>query len=195
MRIPLSSVSVFMACALALACAGDTPDDAASDDAATPAPETAAAAPASDPIAAVGLENAAEPLPGIVSAAQPRRIQVEELIDLGFTRFISLRPAEEEGAGWEELALRGQDVQFTRIPVAGAPGLTRENVEALDRALAEAGADTTIVYCSSSNRVGALLALRAHWIQGAPAQEALELGRRAGLAGLEPTVREMMGLN
>jgi protein tyrosine phosphatase (PTP) superfamily phosphohydrolase (DUF442 family) len=173
---------------------GGAPAEApAGAEAAPPSPAPATDAPRPTAAAALGLESAAEPRPGLVTAAQPRRRQMEELIDLGYVHFISLRPADEDGAGWEELDLRGQEVSFTRIPVAGGEGLTRANVEALDRALESAGDGPTVLYCSSSNRVGALLALRAYWLEGATAAEALELGRGAGLAGLEPAVRELLG--
>jgi protein tyrosine phosphatase (PTP) superfamily phosphohydrolase (DUF442 family) len=70
--------------------------------------------------------------------------------------------------------------------------LTRENVEALDRLLDESADDGTVLYCASSNRVGALLALRAYWLDGAEADQALELGRQAGMTSLEARVGELM---
>ncbi len=194
---PATFLTSLLLCAGALGCGGEGSSEAASDGEAVeaPAPASATAAPAPTALeaaAAVGLENAAEPLPGLLTAAQPRRIQLEELVDLGYAHVISLRPASEDGAGWEELDLRGEDVAFTRVAVAGAPGLTRENVEALDRALEAADGGPTVLYCSSSNRVGALLALRAYWLEGASPDEALALGRSAGLAGLEPAVQDLL---
>lgn len=56
-----------------------------------------------------------------------------------------------------------EGIRFTRIPVAGAAGRTRENVEALDRLL-----------------------------DGASPEEALALGREAGLRGLEGAVAEIL---
>ena len=46
----------------------------------------------------------------------------------------------------------------------------------------------------SGNRVGALFALRAHWLQGLPAVEALAVGRRYGLTKLEPLVMQILAL-
>lgn len=187
-----TALSALLSCSILLGCADDAPDGTPGDD---PPPATTAAAPLtpSEATTAVGLENAAEPISGVLTAAQPRRVQLEEIVDLGYRHVISLRPADEEGAGWEELSLRGEEAEFTRIPVAGAAGLTRENVDALDRALEAAAGDPTLLYCSTSNRVGALLALRAYWLEGASPDEALALGQRAGLAGLEPAVRELLG--
>lgn len=136
---------------------------------------------------ALGVPNAREPVHGLVTAGQPTPDQLDGLAAAGYTRFISLRPATESGAGWEE-ARAGADWAFTRIPVSGAADLTRANVEALDRILDEANGSPTVLYCGSGNRVGALLALRAYWLDGASPTDALELGRAAGLTRLEPAV-------
>ena len=45
-----------------------------------------------------------------------------------------------------------------------------------------------LIHCASGNRVGALVALHARGT-GATPDEALALGKAAGLAGLEPAVR------
>lgn len=140
----------------------------------------------------LGVQNVAEPLPGLITAAQPSQEQVEELRGMGYDQFISLQLTEEAGAGWEEAAIPGSGGEFARIPVAGPDDLTRENVEALDALLATQGDEETVLYCASSNRVGALLALRAFWLEGADPEEALSLGRRAGMRGLEPAVQEIM---
>ncbi len=149
------------------------------------APPTLAAA------VALGVPNAREPIPGLVTAGQPTPDQLDGLVATGYTHFVSLRPATESGAGWEE-ERSGANLDFTRIPVSGATDLTRDNVEALDRVLAEAGGAPTVLYCASGNRVGALLALRAYWLDGASATDALALGRAAGLTRLEPAVMALL---
>ena len=140
------------------------------------------------------MENAGEPLPGLLPAAQPDPEQLDALAEAGYTTAISLRPPSEDGAGWEEGSQVTAELDFHRLPVEAPGGLDREAVEELDRLLAEARGEPTVLYCGSSNRVGALLALRAHWLQGMDAEEALDLGRRAGLEKLEPAVAEIMGL-
>ena len=80
---------------------------------------------------------------------------------------------------------------FTRIPVASSSDLNRENVELLSTALAE-GAGKAVVYCKSGNRVGALLALKAFWIDGVGAEEAMAFGREAGVTRLEPAVQKII---
>ena len=38
------------------------------------------------------------------------------------------------------------------------------------------------------------IALRAAWVQGLPAAEALQVGRRYGLTKMEPLVAQLLGL-
>ena len=143
-------------------------------------------------VAELGLQNVAEPVPNLITAAQPTREQVGQLRAMGYERFISLQLPEEPGAGWEEVGVPEAGGVFQRIPVAGPGDLTRENVEALAAALAASGGQETVLYCASSNRVGALLALKAFWLDGAEAEDALSLGRQAGMRALEPEVRRII---
>lgn len=173
------------------ACGGSEP--APATDAGGDAARATTAAPDAEYARSLGVPNASEPIPGLITAGQPDQAQLQALAEAGVGTAISLRPAGETGAGWEEAFAGGGSLDFHRVPVAGAPDLSRETVEELDRLLAQAGDGPTVLYCASSNRVGALLALRAHWLQGVPADEALALGREAGLTRLEPAVAELLG--
>src|SRR3546814_1034559 len=68
------------------------------------------------------------------------------------------------------------------------PDLTRENVLAFDALLRDAERPV-LVHCASGNRVGAMAALRAAWVEGRSAEEAIAMGRDWGLKGLEEEVR------
>ena len=140
----------------------------------------------------LGVRNGTIVADNLLAAGQVTELQFEELVDMGYTNFISLRPTSENGAGWEEGHVVDDDVTFTRIPVAGAGGLTRENVMALNEILEEASSENTVLYCASSNRVGGLLALKAYWLDGVEPDDALEIGRQAGLTGLESAVQELL---
>ncbi|NJD19727.1 MAG: hypothetical protein FIA95_10660 [Gemmatimonadetes bacterium] len=156
---------------------------------------TQAAAPAGalELAATLGIANAREPSPGLLTSAQISQAQMDALAQAGFTTFISLRPPTEEGAGWEEAYAAQRGLSFARIPIAGPDGLTRENAEALDRILQAAGEGRTALYCASSNRVGALMAMRAHWLKGATPEEALARGKAAGMTRREPDVARLLG--
>jgi uncharacterized protein (TIGR01244 family) len=96
---------------------------------------------------------------------------------------------ESESPDFDEAsALAAADIAYDRLPIAGADGLTRDNVVAFDRLLASAE-EPVLVHCGASNRVGAMAALRAGWLQGKDVEEALAIGREWGLKGLEPAVR------
>lgn len=199
---PRPARAAVLAAALPLVLLGTAcgPGDAAPEATGADAPGAAAVAtspaprPTLDHARDLGVEKAAEPLPGLLTAAQPDPEQLDALAAAGYTTAISLRPTSEDGAGWEEGSEVTAGLDFHRLPVEAPGGLDRETVEELDRLLAEARGEPTVLYCGSSNRVGALLALRAHWLQGMDPEEALELGRRAGLEKLEPAVAEIMGL-
>lgn len=133
-----------------------------------------------------------QPMPHMLTAGALTPEAMEALAEAGYSRFISLRSPEEEGSGWEEEYTAAAGISFQRITVPGAVGLTWENVEALDALLDQAGDEPTVLYCGSSNRVGALLALRAHWLDGIEPDSALVLGRAAGLGGLEAAVSGLM---
>lgn len=144
---------------------------------------------------ALEVRNARMPLPGLVTAGQPTQEQFDGLVAAGFENFISLRLADEGGAGWEEEYAPGAGASFTRLPVSGSAGLNRETAEELGRLLDAAGDGGTVLYCGSSNRVGALLALKAFWVDGVSAEDALELGKAAGVTRLESILVELLGLS
>jgi uncharacterized protein (TIGR01244 family) len=139
----------------------------------------------------VGLPNERMPAAGLLTGGQVTREQMTELAEMGYSTFVSLRPVSEEGAGWEEEFAASQGMTLVRIPVGSAEDLTRENARILADTLAEADGKA-VVYCKSGNRVGALLALKAHWIDEESAEEALAFGRDAGLTRMEPVVQKIL---
>ena len=143
-------------------------------------------------VQALGVPNTAMPFDNLVTMSQPTQEQFGRLVEMGYSNFISLRPSTEEGAGWEEAMVPDEGISFVRLPVSGADGLTRDNVEALDHLLGQTADQPTVLYCASSGRVGAMLALRAYWMHGASPEAALALGREAGLTRLEPAVVELL---
>ena len=112
--------------------------------------------------------------------------------DHGITHIIDMLPANEHG-GYDESAHAAElGLFYAHLPVQGGNDLNRANAEALDRLLAESGEAPVLVHCMSGNRVGALFALRAHWLKGESAADALATGRRYGLTKLEPLVVQLL---
>jgi uncharacterized protein (TIGR01244 family) len=139
------------------------------------------------------LPNGRQPVPGLLTGGQPSDDQLEKLAQLGYKTVVSLRTEGEAGSqGEAELAGR-LGLRFVSIPIAGTAGLTRENAQRLADVLGQAEG-STVIHCASGNRVGALLALKDYWIDGASAEDSLQLGLKAGLTRLEPAVKERLGL-
>jgi hypothetical protein len=63
----------------------------------------------------------------------------------------------------------------------------------LDTVLGKISNEKVLIHCSSSNRVGALMALRAAWMQNVPTADAIKLGESYGLTKLLPDVRKLLG--
>lgn len=139
------------------------------------------------------LSTFAKPEAGALSGGQPDVEQLRAAAAAGIRRVINLRPASED-AGYDEAATADAlQLDYQQLPIAGPQDLNADNVRKLD-ALLTAGAGTpTLIHCASGNRVGALMALRAAWIQGKSTAEALEIGRRWGLTKMEAAVSQLLG--
>ena len=127
-----------------------------------------------------------------VSGYVHSQAQVDALKADGVQVVISLLPDGEQTVLDERAAVEKAGLSYVWIPVASAADLTEANVLALDRALAEHADEKVLVHCASGNRVGALLALRANWLHGASAEEAIVIGQEAGMTRLEASVRKLL---
>lgn len=134
----------------------------------------------------LGLINELHPAPNLVTGGQPSQAQLAQAAS-AIQTVINLRAAGEDGfdaaSQVEALGMR-----YVSIPIQGAADVTEANARLLDGALSEGG--VTLLHCASGNRVGALLALRAFYVEGAPPAEALDVGRGGGLTSLEQAVKE-----
>jgi uncharacterized protein (TIGR01244 family) len=140
----------------------------------------------------LGLENEAAPRQNRIASGSIDAADLGRLRAAGVRHVINLR-TEEEARGFDEAQIAsGLGIDYHSIPIKGAESLTPENVRKLDEALKQAGEELTLVYCASSNRVGALIALREAWIGGQSTEAAIAEGKRWGLKGLEGNVRTLL---
>ncbi|MGY0650380.1 beta-lactamase hydrolase domain-containing protein [Luteimonas sp. A537] len=134
------------------------------------------------------LERFTTPTDGIHTGGRITADDLPALRAAGIRHVIDLTP-DSETPGFDEAgAVRAAGMGYDNLPIAGAGDLDREAVVAFDQLL-RAADGPTLVHCASGNRVGALAALRAAWLQGADEDAAVEEGRRWGLRGLEGEVR------
>ncbi|MCP3978768.1 MAG: hypothetical protein GY716_05480 [bacterium] len=145
--------------------------------------------------ALLAIYNARVPLDGVLSGGQPTAQQIEAAADAGVRTVINLRTSRETGFEWEAETVERLSMHYVHLPVGGGDGLTLANVEALDAALEDGlGRGPVLLHCGSGNRIGALLALREHWLRDVPADKAFAYGRANGMTSLQPKVREILEL-
>jgi len=148
-------------------------------------------APPRPSLAPPDIAKISSPAPGVSVSGQFSATDVPKLSASGIRHVIDLTQPQETPGFDERTALAGANIAYDRLPIGGAADLTPARVRDFDR-LVSAAERPLLVHCASANRVGALAALRAAWIQGKDPDEALRIGRAWGLKGLEPAVREKL---
>ncbi len=128
----------------------------------------------------------------LYTAGQPQPDAFAALAKAGVLHVINLRPPSETPELNEAALVTQAHMAYYNIPISGVEDWTRENVNLLDTLLHKLGKEKVLLHCSSSNRVGALIALRAAWIEGLPIEEAIKAGRAHGLTKLEEKVRHRL---
>ncbi|MEZ4473607.1 MAG: sulfur transferase domain-containing protein [bacterium] len=138
----------------------------------------------------IDMPYARMPLPGVLTAGQPSGEQLQALAAAGYRTVVNTRGFGEPGVAEMPEYVAALGMRYVHIPMSGPDDVSLANARALAAALD--GGLPALVHCASSNRVGALFALKAYRLDGQSAAEALQLGRAAGLQGLEPYVRMLL---
>ena len=124
------------------------------------------------------------------SGGQPTDADLNAAAASGYAMVISLRPDDETtGDDSEKALVERLGMRFVRIPVGGAEDLTEAAVHELDEALSSASGPV-LIHCSSGNRSGALLGLRAYIIGGVSGDEAVSIARGGGMTRLTTALTE-----
>ena len=132
------------------------------------------------------------PKHGFATAGQPDEAMFKNFADAGYSTVIDMRAADEDRGLDEPRTIEALGMTYVAFPIASANDISFEKAAELDEILR--GADGPIlVHCASGNRVGALFALRAR-NNGADSEDALAIGKAAGLTRLEEVVLERLDL-
>ncbi len=150
-------------------------------------------APAEGAPAKVNIPNAIV-FEGNLLGGHPEPAELQAAAKAGYETVINLQGDNEPGVAEERDEAQKLGLTYVSIPVHGPSGLTKDNAEALDHALAQAKGPA-IVHCASGARVSGLYTLRAYYVQGKSVDEAIAEGKKAGLNRLEPLVRQVMTAN
>jgi uncharacterized protein (TIGR01244 family) len=151
----------------------------------------AASTPPVDPAA---IPNYRIVAPSVASAGRPTADGLQRLRALGFRTVIDLRTDAEEGVAEEEEIVREQGLRYARIPVTPA-SLRPADVEAVAKLIDDPSAGPVLLHCSSANRTGGVWAVIQATRRGTSLDEALEVGRKAGLRSeaMIEAVRRVIG--
>jgi len=138
------------------------------------------------------LPHVSFPAPQRVASGRLQADDLPALQRAGIRHVIDLSVDSETPDFDEADSMRAAGIDYHNLPIRNAADLTRDNVVRFDQLLRDAGDQPTLVHCASSNRVGAMIALRAVLLEGKTVESALAEGRRWGLRGMEPAVREQL---
>jgi protein tyrosine phosphatase (PTP) superfamily phosphohydrolase (DUF442 family) len=139
-----------------------------------------------------GIESPKQVSENLWVMGTPSDEQLAEFADNGGDVVINLLSQKEMTKSEEAAVVTRNGMAYYHVPVNGADGVTLENARMVDRILLENSDKTVLVHCASSNRVGALMALRAGWLDGKPVEKALEVGREHGMTSLEDKVKTIL---
>lgn len=138
------------------------------------------------------MTNIKLPMPGRISAGPPTAQQLADFAAVGGEVVINLQSFEElqnvPEASWAEQS----NLDYFHIPIANGDDLTGANVAEFHQIVSANENRQMLMHCGSGNRVGAMIALRAAWHQGATVEEAIALGEEYGLASLKPRVLSLL---
>lgn len=138
------------------------------------------------------LPHVSFPAPHRIASGALQASDIPALHQAGVREVINLSAASETPGFDESTAVRSAGIVYRHLPIRSANDLTRDNVLRFDQLLTGAGDRLTLTHCASSNRVGAMIALRAAVVGGQSTDAALAEGRRWGLKSLEPAVRQRL---
>ena len=140
----------------------------------------------------VDIPNGLWPESNILVGGQPDDAAFRAAHDAGFKTIINLRGLGEPGTEQQPSLMNTLGFAYHHLPVNGPQSINVEVAKTLAQLIDDAERPL-MIHCASGNRVGALFALIAHGIEGKGADESMEVGLRAGLTGLAPFVRSLLG--
>ncbi|MGE0452746.1 MAG: protein tyrosine phosphatase family protein [Vicinamibacteria bacterium] len=117
--------------------------------------------------------------PRLATGAQPTPETLARLKELGFRTVINIRAADEPGVLAEADIVRSQGLAYHLIPVTPS-SFGALQVDAIAKILDDPKAAPVLFHCSSSNRVGGVLAV-LEVRRGRSCEQAEAVGRSLGL--------------
>lgn len=121
-------------------------------------------------------------------ADQPDQQGLERARDNGVTVVINLREPGE--MTWDEnAAVEGLGLTYIAAPVAREGPLSKEAFERIEAVVKDRPGEQILIHCSTGNRAAAWLATHLVRSHGMKAEDALAVGKRAGLTKEETAAK------
>ena len=127
---------------------------------------------------------------GVLTGGKLSEKAVAELARAGVKTVIDLLMEGEHDFD-EKKAVEAAGIAYVHLPVRGAKALGPDLARAFDEALKKAD-KPVLVHCASGNRVGALFALRAFYVQHKSIEDAIAVGIQHGLTRLKKRVQSLL---
>lgn len=128
---------------------------------------------------------------GYVVGGLPSKAQFDAAVEQGFDSALSLMANEEEGI--REIAPYASHlgVRYIRFTVRGTEDLTESMAWQFASTLGMLG-KPAIIHSKNGERVGAMFALMAFFVDEASAEDAMAIGEAAGMGSLAATIRPLL---
>ena len=140
------------------------------------------------------LPNQCTPTPDLLTCGLPTTQDLHNASKAGYKTIINLCQPQETPRD-EPGTVAALGLHYFNIPVAGPGDLTEAKARQLGEIVNNCDHHPVLIHCMSGNRVGALLALKAFFVDGKSPREALNDGLAAGLKALEPEVWRLLNLH
>lgn len=128
----------------------------------------------------------------LMVGGQPMQEHFGQLKMEGFEVIINMRPDAELQGFPEKEVVESLGMIYEHLPIVGPGDITFEHAQRLDELLQDYQDRNVLVHCASGNRVGALFALKAYYIDGQDVQTSMQVGEQHGLTKLRPYVQSLL---
>jgi len=130
----------------------------------------------------------------LLVGGQPTIEQIDQANELGYKSIMSVQSSDEEGARALGPHTASLEMRYVRFAISEDKDLTEAKAWEFAATLGTLE-PPIIVHDATGRRVGAMLALKAFFVDGLSAEEAYEVGEKAGMSDLAPTVKKLIAAN
>ena len=141
--------------------------------------------------ASLSLKNSQAYSQKYITGGQPSVSDLKKLATAGVEVVINLRGKGEFLIFNEQQIVEQLGMKYISIPVSNAQDISTESITKFHQSLAFVEGKA-LVHCATGNRVGAFFALESHQFNNKSLEQAIQIGKQAGLTRLEKYVEKVI---